>query len=58
MIGTPYVYKLVSKVFVNRLKDYLDKCITYIQSEFVSGCLTLDNAMIDIEIIHYLKNIE
>jgi len=50
------VYKIVAKVLANRLKLVLDKCISDSQSAFVSGRSILDNAMVAIEIIHYMKS--
>ena len=50
------VYKVVAKVLANRLKRVLNKCISESQSAFVPGRSILDNAMADIEIIHYMKS--
>ncbi|XP_073225624.1 uncharacterized protein [Cicer arietinum] len=44
------IYKLVSKVLANRLKNILDKCILETQSAFILGCSILDNAMEAIEL--------
>jgi len=49
------VYKIVAKVLANRLKQVLDKCISINQSAFVLGRSILDNAMVAIEIVHYMK---
>lgn len=49
------LYKVLSKVLVNRLKTVLDKCISKNQSAFVPGRSILDNAMVAIEVIHYMK---
>jgi len=49
------VYKIVAKVLANRLKQVLDKCISINQSAFVPGRSILDNAMVAIEIVHYMK---
>jgi len=48
-------YKLISKVLANRLKVVLSECICDSQSAFVSGCSILDNAMVAIEVIHFMK---
>ncbi|GAU42304.1 hypothetical protein TSUD_136900 [Trifolium subterraneum] len=43
------------EVLANRLKTCLGKCVSEEQSAFVQGRSILDNALIAIEIIHYLK---
>lgn len=48
------VYKLVSKMIVNRMKKSLWKCVSEEQSAFMEGKFVLDNDMIAIEIIHML----
>ncbi|GAU34086.1 hypothetical protein TSUD_255820 [Trifolium subterraneum] len=49
------LYKMVSKLLANRLKHFLDKCISEEQSAFIEGRSIIDNALIAIEIIHTLK---
>lgn len=49
------VYKIVAKVLANRLKGVLNKCISTSQSAFVPGRSILDNAIVAIEVIHYMK---
>ena len=49
------VYKMVAKVLANRLKNVLDKCISTSQSAFVPGRSILDNALVAIELTHYMK---
>ena len=49
------VCKIVAKVLANRLKQVLVKCISINQSAFVLGRSILDNAMVAIEIVHYMK---
>lgn len=48
------VYKVVSKVFTNRLRAILHDNITPNQSAFVPGRLISDNILI--ELTHYLDN--
>lgn len=49
------LYKLVLKVLANRLKKILHKCIAETQSGFVPGRSILDNALVAIELVHYMK---
>jgi len=49
------LYKIISKVLANRLKGVLSQCIFDNQSTFVSGKSILDNAMVAIEVIHFMK---
>ena len=49
------VYKLISKVVVNRLKKILAKAILESQSAFLSRRLITDNVLVAFETLHYLK---
>jgi len=49
------VYKMVAKVLDNRLKGVPDKCISSSQYAFVPDRSILDNAIVAIEVIHYMK---
>ena len=50
------LYKIMSKVLVNRLKMVLDTCISKNQAAFAPRRQILDNVMISHEYMHYLKN--
>jgi len=49
------LYKLISKVLANRLKVVLSQCISDNQLAFVLGRSILDNAMVMIEVMHFMK---
>lgn len=50
------IYKLISKVLVNRLKTILPQIITENQSDFLSEHLNSDNVLVAFELMHYLEH--
>ncbi|CAN6246168.1 unnamed protein product [Urochloa humidicola] len=50
------IYKLVAKVFENRLKVILPEVISPAQSAFVPGRLISDNILVAYELTHYMRN--
>jgi hypothetical protein len=49
------LYKIIAKVLANRLKQVLPKCVSHHQSAFVPERSILDNAMVAIEVVHYMR---
>ncbi|XP_050242423.1 uncharacterized protein LOC126691393 [Quercus robur] len=49
------VYKIITKIIVARLRPYLDKLISPLQTAFVPGRKGIDNVIIVQEIIHTLS---
>ena len=50
------IYKIMSKVLVNRLKKILLSIIDESQSAFVVGRMIFDNIIVTHEIIHAMRN--
>lgn len=50
------IYKIVSKIWVNRLKPMLSRCISLNQSAFIPGRMIHDNFLIAHELIRYLQS--
>ena len=49
------IYKLVTKVLVNRIRPMLDKLVSPLQTAFVPGRKGMDNMIIVQELIHTMK---
>ncbi|KAM6553580.1 hypothetical protein CsatB_014342 [Cannabis sativa] len=49
------LYKIISKVLANRMRDLIDCIISETQSAFIPGHLISDNLMVAFEVMHYLK---
>lgn len=50
------IYKLVSKVIVNRLKPYMDQIISSSQIPFIPGRIITDNIIIAHELLQTIKH--
>lgn len=49
------IYKVISKILINRLQQYLNSIITENQAAFIPGRMILDNIIVAHEIFHSLK---
>ena len=50
------MYRIISKILVNRLKPFLQHCISGNQSTFIPGRQIIDNIVIAHESIHCLNH--
>ena len=49
------VYKIISKVLVNRLKPCMDALINPLQASFIHGRQTVDNIIVAQEMVHSIR---
>ncbi|OMO67492.1 reverse transcriptase [Corchorus capsularis] len=50
-----YIYKIISKLMVNRMKQFMGSLVTEEQSAFVEGRQIHDNVLVAQEVFHYLR---
>ena len=50
------VYKIVSKVLANRLRDVLPSVVSKNQNAFQAGRVIIDNILMAFETLHYMKH--
>uniref|UniRef100_A0A803PA04 Reverse transcriptase domain-containing protein n=1 Tax=Cannabis sativa TaxID=3483 RepID=A0A803PA04_CANSA len=49
------LFKIITKVMVNRMKPFMDSIISENQSAFIPGRLISDNILVPFEVLHYLR---
>ena len=49
-------YKIISKILVHGLQQFMNKLISANQSAFIKGSLISDNILVAHECMHFLKN--
>lgn len=49
------LYKLIANILVNRLGRVLPSIISSCQIAFISGCLIIDNILVEYEVLHTMK---
>lgn len=52
------IYKVIVKIFLNRLRDIISSMISINQSIFVLHCLIFDNILVASEILRNLKRMK
>lgn len=52
------IYKIISKILVNRLRSLLDRLVSPFQTVFVPGRSIHDNIMLTHEIMHKFKHLK
>ena len=48
------VYKVITKVLVNRLRPYLQNIISPLQNSYILGRCAIDNMIVAQEVLHYM----
>ena len=49
------LYKLITKVFGNHMRPFMENLISPMQSGFVPGRSTQDNAIVAKEVLHFMR---
>ena len=55
MVGSTSVYKVISKILANKLRNVVPNLVGECQSAFVSGRQIWDSALITCEVVHWLR---